>query len=166
MTQKKGDSGKMSTEERKQHQIKFKVVKLLNISTKDIHYMAVSQDGTLWIGSNNPNKLLHVKLSCNSVTALSTFNIQPFSLAISPSGSPFIVGDNPSTLLTIYFRNTITKDSRFRIHPWTLLCVHVTKVQNVIVGGHKENIGVVIVMDKNGEQLDKYEMYKGNTIFT
>lgn len=100
--------------------ITFKVVKQYTIDTAYIYDIAVSHDGSMWIGDNKSQKLILIRLySDDSATVLSLFNIKQYSLAISPSGPPFIVVNNISALCIVneLIGNIDITDSKFTIHP-------------------------------------------------
>lgn len=136
--------------------IEIDVVGQYKVDTKHIYNLAVSKDGSLWIGDSNPNKLLHVKLCRDVATIISTINIKSYSLDISPLGSPFVVGESPSTLKIIDEMTGEVIDSKFKIYNWVVICVHVTKNMNIILGAHKGGSGRIIVMDQNAKHLNTF----------
>lgn len=140
-----------------QNNVEFKLRKRYTVKTRNIHYMVASVDGSLWIGSNDPNELIHAMLSGDTAITLSYFGTKVFGLAGTSTGSPFIVVGG-STLMLYSDKTNHVGMTKFNIHPWVITCAHVTRDQNVIVGGRGSyGHGVVIVMDQSGRHLIKYE---------
>lgn len=99
--------------------------------------MAVSPSGSLFVSDNGSEKLLTLKLKNNEVIVLSTKNIKPYGLTMSPSdlGSPLIVMKKKTSTLGIKIEMTAqTIDYKYYIHPWIIRNVHVTRDQKVIIG--------------------------------
>lgn len=144
----------------KSSEIGFKVLKKFTVDKRNIHDIAMCQDGSLWLDGNNPENIQHINLSDDKISVLSAFDINSYGLAISPTGSTFIVGGG-STLKIINEKTGQLIDTKFSIHPWTLTCVYVTKEKNIILGGFiRGGKGCVVVLNNNGKELQRYEKDK------
>ncbi|XP_063404742.1 uncharacterized protein LOC134688200 [Mytilus trossulus] len=145
-------------------------VKLINIKEyktkiENINLLAVSLDGSLWIGDGNEKKGFHlftsytalqnVKLVGDKVKVISSFNLLVWDVAVTPNNDILL-----ATGITVESRlkqikagsNKVT-DSIYFVELSYIKSVHVTKDGRVIVGGDN----VVVVMDTDGKHLTRYE---------
>ncbi|VDI27443.1 Hypothetical predicted protein [Mytilus galloprovincialis] len=142
-------------------------VELINIKeyktrTVDISFLAVSLDGSLWIGNGDMEEGFHlftsytalqnVKLVGDKVKVISSFNIEVYDIAVTPSND-ILLAIEGSRLKQIKAESNKVSDSVYFVELSYITSVHVTKDGRVIVGGGK----VVVVMDKDGKYLTRYE---------
>ncbi|XP_071136376.1 uncharacterized protein [Mytilus edulis] len=150
-------------------------VELINIKeykTKmvNIRFLAVSLDGSLWIGDGDEDEIFHlfksytalqnVKLVGDKVKVISRLNIEVFDIAVSPTND-ILLATGGRRLKQIKTGSNKVTDSIYceDIHDLSGLCsVHVTKDGRVIVGGDN----VVVVMDTDGKHLTRYEEDENN----
>ncbi|XP_071136379.1 tripartite motif-containing protein 2-like [Mytilus edulis] len=147
-------------------------VKLINIKeykTKmlNIRFLAVSLDGSLWIGDGDMEKGFHlftshtalqnVKLVGDKVKVISSFNIEVCDIAVSPTND-ILLATGEKILKQIKAGSNKVSDSVYFVELSYIKSVHVTKDGRVIVGRNK----VVIVMDTDGNHLTRYMEDKNN----
>lgn len=136
--------------------MKFKVLKKYPVDLEGIHYMAICADGSLWIGSNYPDQLQHVKISSDSLTVLSTFNIEIYGMAMLPSGPPLILAPEASTVKKLNEKTGKLINSKFSVHLWTLTCIYVTRDQKIALGGFDGKNGIITMTDSKGQRIVTY----------
>lgn len=155
-----------STNNGQKVKVKFQIV-LEHIVNTNLHFIAVSNDGSLWLGGHNPDKLQHVNFSRRNLAVRSDFNIKLFDLDISPSGFLFVAEGSPPTLKIFDEKKRETLE-QLTIYPWGITSIHVSKDKKVIIGGHdgKGKRGIIIVMDRYGKRKAEYLKHGEKTIFT
>lgn len=141
-------------------------VQLINIkeyqtNLDDIELLAVSLNGSKWIGNGmykeglNPlttqTALQHVRIDEGKLNIKSSFNMLVWDIAVTPDNDILLATGKPR-LMKIRPRSNRLADSNFCAGT-ALMSVHVTKANRVIAGGRK----FVAVMDTDGNLLKRYE---------
>ncbi|XP_063404732.1 uncharacterized protein LOC134688192 [Mytilus trossulus] len=142
--------------------VKLKNIKEYKTRTVDISFLAVSLDGSLWIGDGDKEEGFHlftsytalqnVKLVGDKVKVLSSFNIEVYDIAVTPSND-ILLAIEGSRLKQIKAGSNKVSDSVYFVELSYITSVHVTKDGRVIVGGGK----VIVVMDTDVKYLARYE---------
>ncbi|XP_071133124.1 uncharacterized protein [Mytilus edulis] len=121
--------------------------------------------GSLQVVSNAVDK---VKPVGHELTVQSTFNIEVYGLAVTPTGDLLLVPDG-SVLKQISGKTGELTDSIYNMSPLDPISIHVTKDGKVIVAAKSGGSAwpatgrrVIFVMNKKGERETIYEHDKNN----
>ncbi|XP_071136374.1 uncharacterized protein [Mytilus edulis] len=136
-------------------------VKLINIKeykTIDIQSLAVSLDGSLWIGNGDEEEGFHpftshtalqnIKLVGDKLKIISGFNLLIWDVAVTPNND-ILLATGEQRLKQIKAGSNKVSDSVYFVELSYIKSVHATKDGLVIVGGDN----VVVVMDTDGKHL-------------
>lgn len=147
---------------------KLNCIKLLSVSTNNL----------LWIGSGEkqntlrqrlfakPTALQKVELQEKNLNVTVNFDITVSDIAVTSTNDLLLAsGDSKLKQITYSDQQCDVKDSVYGLETLRIQCVHVTKDDNVIVGGaHRcsEVIKSVHIMDKDGNELRTYQFDKND----
>ncbi|VDI34518.1 Hypothetical predicted protein [Mytilus galloprovincialis] len=148
-------------------QVKISDVKTYQTKVERSFCLEVAPDNSLWIGDGDekegfhpftsPSALQNVKLVGDKVKVISSFNINVFGVAVTPSNDILLATFQPR-LKQIKAGSKKLTDSIYCEDMSNLAIVHVTKDDRVIVSVDN----AVVVMDTDGNHLTRYEKDENN----
>ncbi|XP_063397268.1 uncharacterized protein LOC134681554 [Mytilus trossulus] len=135
----------------------------------NIHFLAVTFDGSLWIGDGAKRdlhyictSLQNVQLLRDKVKVISRFNMVILRIAVTPTNDILMATGTPRLMQIKAGANRVEESIYYEDMSRDIWSVHVSKDGRVIIGGGK----FVVVMDTNGSYLTRYENDKNKkTLF-
>ncbi|XP_071177826.1 uncharacterized protein [Mytilus edulis] len=132
-----------------------------------VRHLAISLDDSLWISDGDRKKgvrlftshtgLQKVKCEGTKLKVISSFNIDIYDIAVTPSNDLLIATDKP-ILKQIKRGTNKVIDTVYNVHPYQPTSIYVTRNNRVIVGvtNNTADNGIVIVMDQKGNHEKVY----------
>lgn len=126
----------------------------------NIHFLALSFDGSLWIGDGAKRDLHHsftslqnAQLLRDKVKVISCFNMVILGIAVTPTNDILMATGTPSLVQIKAGSNKVSESIYCEDMSRDIWSVHVSKDGRVIMGGGR----FVVVMDTYGSYLTRYE---------
>lgn len=159
------DIGSVSPSNKDPVNVDITIVEVYQTKLDAVFNLAVSLDGSLWIGNGDHKKgirlfsshtgLQHVKCEGNKLKVISSFNTDVRDIAVTPDND-LIIAAFDSILKQIKNGTNKVEDTVFDMDSDLTTCIHVTRKNKMIVGGLSKNKGRVIVMDHKGNRENVY----------